>query len=98
LHILNYAKTLIEYGFHPMTVYFPLVVQGAMLVEPTETETKQTLDKFIATMRIIAEKTRLSATDNKYKQELLNNPVSAPRKRLDEVKAAKEPVLKWVKG
>jgi glycine dehydrogenase subunit 2 len=94
---MEIAKTLIEYGFHPMTVYFPLVVQGAMLVEPTETETKQTLDKFIATMRIIAEKTRLSATDDKYKQELLNNPVSAPRKRLDEVKAAKEPVLKWVK-
>jgi glycine dehydrogenase subunit 2 len=57
---MEIAKSLIEYGFHPMTVYFPLVVQGAMLVEPTETETKQTLDKFIATMKIIAEKTRLA--------------------------------------
>jgi glycine dehydrogenase subunit 2 len=92
---MEVAKTLIEYGFHPMTVYFPLVVQGAMLVEPTETETKQTLDKFIAVMKIIAEKARLSASEPKYKEELQANPVSAPRRRLDEVKAAKEPRLKW---
>ena len=84
------AKTLIEYGIHPMTVYFPLVVQGAMLIEPTETETRASLDHFIAVMKMIAEKTAAGEV-----AELQNNPVSAPRKRLDEVKAAREPVLKW---
>ncbi len=84
------AKTLIEYGIHPMTVYFPLVVQGAMLIEPTETETKASLDHFIAVMKMIAEETAKGNT-----QALQNNPVSTPRKRLDEVKAARNPVLKW---
>lgn len=84
------GKTLIEYGIHPMTVYFPLVVQGAMLIEPTETETKASLDHFIEVMRTIAEKTA-SGEGAAFHE----NPVSTPRKRLDEVKAAREPVLKW---
>lgn len=82
------AKTLIEYGIHPMTVYFPLVVQGAMLIEPTETESKASLDRFIAVMKMIAEKTRQGDTES-----FKNNPISTPRERLDEVKAARHPVL-----
>ena len=87
---MDIAKTLIEHGFHPMTVYFPLVVQGAMLIEPTESETKDTLDNFIAVMRTIAEKTEAGDTEDFH-----DNPVSTPRRRLDEVAAARQPVLKW---
>lgn len=87
---LDIAKTLIEYGMHPMTVYFPLVVQGAMLIEPTETESKAALDRFIAVMKKIASDTQDGKTD-----ALHANPQSTPRRRLDEVKAAKEPQLRW---
>ncbi|MGE0753613.1 MAG: aminomethyl-transferring glycine dehydrogenase subunit GcvPB [Alphaproteobacteria bacterium] len=87
------AKTLIEYGIHPMTVYFPLVVQGAMLIEPTETETKASLDHFIEVMKLIAEKAKKGEAE-----ELKANPISTPRRRLDEVKAARQPVLKWSAG
>lgn len=86
---LDIAKTLIEYGFHPMTVYFPLVVAGAMLIEPTETETKESLDRFIAAMRAIAR-----ASDDG--ENLQANPVSTPRRRLDETTAAREPKLRWM--
>jgi glycine dehydrogenase subunit 2 len=85
------AKTLIEYGIHPMTVYFPLVVQGAMLIEPTETETKASLDQFIAVMKKIA-----IETEQGNGESFTQNPQSAPRKRLDEVKAARHPVLRAV--
>lgn len=85
---IDIAKTLIEYGMHPMTVYFPLVVQGAMLIEPTETESKETMDRFIAVMKMIAEKVAAGDTE-----EFHNNPISSPRRRLDEVKAARQPVL-----
>ena len=84
------AKTLIEHGIHPMTVYFPLVVQGAMLIEPTETETKASLDHFISLMKMIAAEAKEGRGE-----ALQANPVSTPRKRLDEVKAARTPVLKW---
>ncbi len=87
---LDIAKTLIEYGMHPMTVYFPLVVQGAMLIEPTETETKASLDRFIAVMKMIAADVRSKDVDKFH-----SYPQSAPRRRLDEVKAAREPVLRW---
>ena len=90
---MEIAKTLIEHGIHPMTVYFPLVVQGAMLIEPTETETKASLDHFISIMKMIAKKTAEGDV-----AELQNNPVSTPRKRLDEVQAARNPVLKWMKN
>lgn len=82
------AKTLIEYGIHPMTVYFPLVVQGAMLIEPTETETKASLDQFIAVMKHIA-----LQTEQGKGEVFTQNPQNAPRKRLDEVRAARQPVL-----
>src|SRR4029078_8764239 len=88
---MDIAKTLIEYGIHPMTVYFPLVVQGAILIEPTETETKASLDHFIEVMKMVAEKT--AAGEGEAFHE---NPVSSPRKRLDEVQAARNPILKWV--
>ncbi len=86
---LDIAKTLIENGIHPMTVYFPLVVQGAMLIEPTETESKEALDGFIEIMKKIAQDTREGNTE-----AIHQNPVSTPRRRLDEVKAARQPILK----
>lgn len=90
LTTIDIAKTLIEFGIHPMTVYFPLVVQGAMLIEPTETETKASLDHFITIMRMLAEKAEKGETE-----QFKSYPISTPRKRLDEVKAARQPILKW---
>jgi glycine dehydrogenase subunit 2 len=89
LTTLDLAKGLIDEGFHPMTMYFPLVVHGAMLVEPTETESKATLDQFIGALRSVAE--RAKAGD----QSLKAAPVHAPRRRLDETQAARKPVLVW---
>ena len=86
---IDVAKALIDEGFHPMTMYFPLVVHGAMLVEPTETESKANLDQFIAALRSIAERAR--AGD----QALKAAPVYAPRRRLDETQAARKPVLSY---
>ncbi|MAH04934.1 MAG: aminomethyl-transferring glycine dehydrogenase subunit GcvPB [Alphaproteobacteria bacterium] len=85
---LDVAKALIEFGMHPMTVYFPLVVSGAMLVEPTETETKESIDRFIAVMKHIAELAKNGEGDIFH-----SYPISAPRKRLDEVLAARNPIL-----
>ena len=87
LSTLDLAKALIDEGFHPMTMYFPLVVHGAMLVEPTETESKATLDQFIGALRSVAQ--RAKAGD----QSLKAAPVHAPRRRLDETLAARKPVL-----
>lgn len=87
LSTIDLAKALIDEGFHPMTMYFPLVVHGAMLIEPTETESKAALDQFIAAMRAIAE--RAKAGD----EGLKSAPVYAPRRRLDETLAARKPVL-----
>ncbi len=86
---LDVAKGLIDEGFHPMTMYFPLVVHGAMLVEPTETESKAALDQFIGALRHVAE--RAKAGDPLLKQA----PLMAPRRRLDETGAARKPVLVW---
>jgi glycine dehydrogenase subunit 2 len=86
---LDIAKGLIDEGFHPMTVYFPLVVHGAMLVEPTETESKAGLDRFIGSLRSLAERAR--AGD----EALKSAPHFAPRRRLDETQAARRPVLVW---
>jgi len=86
---LDVAKGLIDEGFHPMTVYFPLVVHGAMLVEPTETESKAGLDRFITSMRSLAARAR--AGDPALKAA----PVLTPRRRLDETLAARKPVLTW---
>jgi glycine dehydrogenase subunit 2 len=87
---LDIAKRLIDEGFHPMTVYFPLVVHGAMLIEPTETESKATLDQFIAVMRALASDAK-SGDAVRFKAA----PVLAPRRRLDETQAARKPVLRW---
>jgi glycine dehydrogenase subunit 2 len=86
---LDLAKALIDEGFHPMTMYFPLVVHGAMLVEPTETESKAALDQFIAALRSVAERAR--AGD----ESLKSAPHYAPRRRLDETLAARKPVVAW---
>ncbi|MBB4613745.1 aminomethyl-transferring glycine dehydrogenase subunit GcvPB [Novosphingobium taihuense] len=81
------AKGLIDEGYHPMTVYFPLVVHGAMLVEPTETESRAGLDQFIGAMRSLADRAR--AGDERLKSA----PHLAPRRRLDETLAARKPKL-----
>ena len=92
VHTLDIAKRLIDYGFHPMTIYFPLVVQGAMMIEPTESESREELDLFIDAMKSIA-------------QEAIENPdlvKTAPHTtrigRLDEATAARKPVLRWKPG
>ena len=87
---LDIAKRLIDEGFHPMTVYFPLTVHGAMLVEPTESESKRTLDRFIGVMRALAAEAK-AGNSGAFKQA----PVFAPRRRLDETGAARNPVLRW---
>ena len=89
LSTLDLAKGMIDEGYHPMTVYFPLVVHGAMLVEPTETESKTALDQFIASFRSVAQ--RANAGDASLKQA----PYYAPRRRLDETQAARKPVLAY---
>ncbi len=92
LSTLDLAKAMIDEGFHPMTMYFPLVVHGAMLIEPTETESKASLDQFIAALRGLAE--RALAGDESMKQA----PYYAPRRRLDETLAARKPVLAWTES
>ncbi|RMF11735.1 MAG: glycine dehydrogenase subunit 2 [Alphaproteobacteria bacterium] len=87
---LDFAKALIDEGFHPMTIYFPLVVHGAMLVEPTESESRASLDEFIGAMRALAEAAK--AGD---RERFLGAPYHAPRRRLDETRAARQPVLRW---
>ncbi|MFH1429440.1 MAG: glycine dehydrogenase subunit 2 [Candidatus Margulisiibacteriota bacterium] len=85
---LDIAKRIIDYGFHPPTVYFPLIVHECMMIEPTETESRETLDEFIAAMIAIAKECE---TD----PELIKHaPYNTPVKRLDDVKAVKEPRLK----
>ena len=86
---LDVAKRLMDYGFHPPTIYFPLVVPEALMIEPTETETKETLDAFCDAMLAIA---REAAED----QQLLKDaPHDRPVRRLDEVRAAKNPIVKY---
>ncbi|GMM60080.1 aminomethyl-transferring glycine dehydrogenase subunit GcvPB [Novosphingobium pituita] len=86
---LDLAKGLIDEGFHPMTVYFPLVVHGAMLVEPTETESKAGLDQFIAAMESLGQRARAGDA------ALKSAPHFAPRRRVDETRAARKPRLIW---
>jgi glycine dehydrogenase subunit 2 len=86
---LDVAKGLIDEGFHPMTVFFPLVVHGAMLVEPIETESKAALDQFIGALASVARRAKAGDT------ALKSAPHFAPRARLDETLAARKPVLVW---
>ncbi len=86
---IDIAKRLIDYGFHPPTVYFPLIVKGAIMIEPTETESRETLDRFIRAMREIDEEIR-------DRPDVVRNAPSLPKvSRLNEVKAAREPDLRW---
>ena len=87
---LDFAKAMIDEGFHPMTMYFPLVVHGAMLIEPTESESKASLDLFIDALRDLAMAARRGETER-----FTGAPYHAPRRRLDETRAARKPVLKW---
>ncbi|HWP52642.1 MAG TPA: aminomethyl-transferring glycine dehydrogenase subunit GcvPB [Pyrinomonadaceae bacterium] len=89
VHTLDIAKRLIDYGFHPMTIYFPLIVSGAMLIEPTESVGRQELDQFIEAMRSIAKE----AIENP--EMVLAAPHSTRIGRLDEAAAARRPVLRW---
>jgi glycine dehydrogenase subunit 2 len=87
---LDFAKAMIDEGYHPMTVYFPLVVHGAMLTEPTETESKESVDRFIHVLRSLAKKAKSGDA-----QFFKNAPRYAPRRRVDETAAARNPVLRW---
>jgi glycine dehydrogenase subunit 2 len=87
---LDFAKAMIDEGFHPMTMYFPLVVHGAMLIEPTETESKQELDRFIHALRLLAGAAKAGEVD-RFK----GAPFHAPLRRLDETHAARKPKLRW---
>ena len=89
---LDFAKAMIDEGYHPMTIYFPLVAHGAMLIEPTESESKAALDLFIATLRDLAF-SALSGDRDRF----LGAPYFAPRRRLDETRAARNPILAWTK-
>jgi glycine dehydrogenase subunit 2 len=92
LTTLDFAKAMIDEGYHPMTIYFPLVVHGAMLIEPTESESKASLDLFIMTLRDLA----MSALAGE-RDRFVDAPREAPRRRLDETRAARQPVLRWTK-
>jgi len=87
---LDIAKQLIDLGFHPMTIYFPLIVHGAMLIEPTETESRETLDAFCDAMLEIAAQCEAGDTDILHEA-----PIKPFRRRLDETQAARKPVLVW---
>jgi glycine dehydrogenase subunit 2 len=87
---LDFAKALIDEGFHPMTMYFPLVVHGALLIEPTESESKASLDQFVSVLQGLAAAVR-SGDAGRF----ANAPRFAPRRRLDEAAAARRPILRW---
>lgn len=88
---LDIAKRLIDEGFHPMTIYFPLVCKGAMLIEPTESESQATIDLFIETLAALIKEAKSGESEDVFHQA----PVHTPRRRLDETAAARSPILKW---
>jgi glycine dehydrogenase subunit 2 len=87
---LDFAKAMIDEGFHPMTMYFPLVVHGAMLIEPTETESKRELDRFCGALLALARAAKSGDLDR-----FTGAPYLAPLNRLDETLAARKPKLAW---
>ncbi len=89
VHALDIAKRLIDYGFHPPTNYFPLIVPEALMIEPTETENKETLEAFADALRSIRDE---ALTDPEVLHEA---PHTTPVRRLDEVRAARQPILRW---
>jgi glycine dehydrogenase subunit 2 len=89
VHTLDIAKRLMDYGFHPPTIYFPLIVKGALMIEPTESESREELDAFIEAMVRIEEEARTNP-------DLVRTaPHTTPVRRLDEVGAARNPVIRW---
>jgi glycine dehydrogenase subunit 2 len=86
---LNIAKRLMDYGFHPPTIYFPLIVPEALMIEPTETESKETLDRFVLALKKIASELK------EHPEIVKQSPLSTPVGRLDEVAAARRPNLRW---
>jgi glycine dehydrogenase subunit 2 len=86
---LDIAKRLTDYGFHPPTVYFPLIVKEALMIEPTETETRGRLDDFLQAMTAIAEEAR------NHPEIVTTAPNNAVITRVDEVTAARNPIVKW---
>jgi len=89
VHTLDIAKRLMDYGFHPPTIYFPLIVAGALMIEPTETEPKEELDAFCDAMLAIAK-------EAEERPELVRSaPHTTPVRRLDEARAARTPILRW---
>ena len=87
---LDFAKAMIDEGFHPMTMYFPLVVHGALLMEPTESESLESIDQFITVVKGLAERARTGDA-----RSFTGAPRFTPRRRLDETAAARRPVLRW---
>ncbi|MEO1707074.1 MAG: aminomethyl-transferring glycine dehydrogenase subunit GcvPB, partial [Pseudomonadota bacterium] len=88
---IDFAKAMIDEGYHPMTMYFPLVVRGAMLIEPTESESKRELDQFCDALLSLARKAKEPSNNEMFKAA----PVFAPFRRLDETAAARKPKLRW---
>ena len=87
---LDVAKALIDEGFHPMTMYFPLVVHGAMLIEPTETESRREIDRFCDALLRLAAAAKAGDV-----ARFKGAPFKAPLRRLDETAAARKPRLRW---
>jgi len=86
---LEIAKRLLDYGVHPPTIYFPLVVPGALMIEPTETESLETMDRFVDAMEAIY-------ADALSNPEIVKNaPQTLRLKRVDEAEAARHPILRW---
>ncbi|MDB5426236.1 MAG: aminomethyl-transferring glycine dehydrogenase subunit GcvPB, partial [Phenylobacterium sp.] len=90
---LDFAKAMIDEGFHPMTMYFPLVVHGAMLIEPTETESRRELDRFCEALLALARAAKAGEVER-----FTGAPYLAPLRRLDETLAARKPKLTWRPG
>ena len=89
VHTLDIAKRIMDYGFHPPTIYFPLIVSGALMIEPTESEPKEELDAFCDAMLAIAR-------ESEERPELVRSaPHTTPVRRLDEARAARNPILRW---
>jgi glycine dehydrogenase subunit 2 len=90
---IDIAKALLDEGYHPFTTYYPLVVHGAMLIEPTETEPKRELDRFADVMIALAE--RVNAGEVEFFKQ---SPKLTPMRRLDDTRAARQPRLRWKRG
>ena len=86
---LEIAKRLLDFGIHPPTIYFPLVVPGALMIEPTETESKEILDRFVDAMERIYD----DALNDP--ERIKNAPQTLPVSRVDEAEAARRPILRW---